>query len=269
MITTKRFSVVDIKRKKNNSNIIAFSSYHYGVSQVIDQYADIILVGDSTGMVLYGHDTTNTVSLDTMICHTEAVVRATKKSLIVFDMVFSSYEISPEQAFANASRVIKETGCQAVKLEGNHSRTVKKLVDNGIPVLGHVGLLPQKANILGGYKRNKDAEKLLSEALSLQDAGAFAMVLECTTEEIAQLITKNVDIPVIGIGHDYLCDGQILVIDDLLGISEHIPRFIKKHLGVRKQMIDFVSDYVRTAKKQHQNRMEKDGSEPHIREDCS
>jgi 3-methyl-2-oxobutanoate hydroxymethyltransferase len=204
------------------------------MAQILDPHCDMLLVGDSLGQVVYGLPSTVPVSLDMMCAHGAAVVRGSYHSLVIIDMPFGSYEASPAQAFESAARVMKETGAAGVKLEGGEvmAETVAFLTRRGIPVIGHVGLTPQAVNALGGYRaRGRDeaeADKILADARAVAEAGCFALVLEGVMEEIAIEATKAVGCPTIGIGASAQCDGQVLVIDDMLGMFERTPRFVKR-----------------------------------------
>lgn len=229
----KRFSTANFK--KGGTPIVCLTAYTAPVARLLDPHADILLVGDSLGMVLYGFENTLAVTLDMMIAHGGAVARNSSRALVVVDMPYGTYEESPEQALRNAQRIIKETGCGAVKFEGGEERaaTVRLLVKNGIAVMGHVGLLPQSVEKMGGYKiQGRDetnAQRLKSGAKALADAGAFALVIEGTVEPAARAITESIVIPTIGIGASLACDGQVLVIDDVLGLTEKPPRFARRY----------------------------------------
>jgi 3-methyl-2-oxobutanoate hydroxymethyltransferase len=205
------------------------------MAQLLDPHCDILLVGDSLGQVIYGLPSTVPVTLEMMCAHGAAVVRGSWHSVVSVDMPFGSYEASPEQAFASASRILKETGAAAVKLEGGEAmaETVAFLSARGIPVIGHVGLTPQAVNALGGYRaRGRDdaeAEKILADARAVAEAGCFALVLEGVMEEIAAEATRTVACPTIGIGASAQCDGQVLVTEDMLGLFERTPRFVKRY----------------------------------------
>ncbi len=205
------------------------------MAQLLDPHCDMLLVGDSLGQVIYGLPSTVPVSLDMMCAHGAAVVRGSYHSVVIVDMPFGSYESSPETAFASAARILKETGCAAVKLEGGDAMapTIRFLSERGIPVMAHVGLTPQAVNALGGYgargRSDAEAAKILADARAVADAGAFALVAEGVLEPIAQAITKAIAIPVIGIGASADCDGQVLVTEDMLGLFERVPRFVKRY----------------------------------------
>lgn len=247
-----RKTVIDIKKKKiENKKIVALTAYDYPTANLVDEAdIDLVLVGDSLGMVVLGYESTIPVTMDEMIHHTKAVARGCKKSLIVGDMPFLSYHINISETIKNAGRFIQEAGAQAVKLEGGSERieTIKAIIETGIPVLGHLGLTPQSVHQIGGYKvQGKDkkvAEKILKDANLLQEVGCFAIVLECVPALLAKLISEVLEIPTIGIGAGSQCDGQILVIHDLLGINRgHIPKFVKKYFKGYKLMLEAIKEY--------------------------
>ena len=227
---------------KTEQPIVALTAYTMRMAQLLDAHCDLLLVGDSLGQVIYGLPSTIPVTLDMMINHGAAVVRGSWHALVAVDMPFGSYEGSPEQAFASSSRVMKETGCAAVKLEGGGAMapTIRFLSERGIPVVGHVGLTPQAVNTLGGYgargRGDAEAEKILSDARAVADAGAFCMVVEGVMEELATRIAREIPVPIIGIGASAECDGQILVTDDMLGVFERTPRFVKRYDNLAEQI---------------------------------
>jgi 3-methyl-2-oxobutanoate hydroxymethyltransferase len=230
----KRLTVPALRARKGKEPIVALTAYTMRTAQLLDEHCDLLLVGDSLGQVIYGLPSTIPVTLDMMCAHGAAVVRGSWHALVAVDMPFGSYEGSPEQAFASAARVMKETGAAAVKLEGGEAmaETIAFLSARGIPVIGHVGLTPQAVNALGGYRaRGRDdaeADKILRDARAVAEAGCFCLVLEGVMEEIAVAATKAVACPTIGIGASAQCDGQILVTEDMLGLFERTPRFVKK-----------------------------------------
>ncbi len=232
--TIKRTTSTQISARKNEQPIVALTSYHTHTAAIADPYVDFLLVGDSLGMVMNGFETTLPVTLDMMIAHGKAVFAGAKSALIVVDMPFGSYEESPQIAFRNAVRILKETECGAVKLEGglHMAPTIKFLVERGVPVMGHVGLTPQAINTLGGFKtqgRTKDLwQPIIDDAVAVSEAGAFAVVLEAMAEPLAAKITKTIPVPTIGIGASNECDGQILVMEDMLGLSPRVPKFVKE-----------------------------------------
>jgi 3-methyl-2-oxobutanoate hydroxymethyltransferase len=230
----KRLTVPALRERKGGEPIVALTAYTMRTAQLLDPHCDLLLVGDSLGQVIYGLPSTVPVTLEMMCAHGAAVVRGSWHALVAVDMPFGSYEASPSQAFASAARVMKETGAAAVKLEGGEAmaETIAFLTARGIPVIGHVGLTPQAVNALGGYRaRGRDdaeAAKILGDARAVAEAGAFLLVLEGVMEEIAVAATRAVACPTIGIGASAQCDGQILVTEDMLGLFERTPRFVKK-----------------------------------------
>ena len=221
---------------KRGAPIVGLTAYTAPIAGLLDPYVDFLLVGDSLGMVVYGFDSTLPVTVEMMIAHGGAVMRATARALVVVDLPFGGYQESPEQAFRNAARIMAETGCAAVKLEGGEemAETVRFLVRRGIPVMGHVGLMPQSVNTAGGFKvqgrGENQAERVAADAAAIAAAGAFSIVIEGTIEKVARAITERVAVPTIGIGASPACDGQILVTDDVLGIfTEFKPRFVKRY----------------------------------------
>jgi 3-methyl-2-oxobutanoate hydroxymethyltransferase len=239
----RRLSPGSIEALKGERPIVSLTAYTTPIARLLDPHVDFMLVGDSLGMVLYGLDSTVGVTLDMMIAHGQAVMRGSEKACVVVDLPFGSYQESKEQAFNSAARILKETGCSAVKLEGGAemAETVDFLTQRGIPVLGHVGLMPQLVNTMGGYRslgrNDKEAAKIRRDAKAIDDAGAFAIVVEGTIEPLAREITETLRAPTIGIGASPACDGQILVTDDMLGIfSDFKPRFVKHFVELAPQM---------------------------------
>ena len=224
----------DIAARKGGEPIVALTAYHAHTAAIADNHCDFLLVGDSLGMVMHGYETTVPVPLELMIMHGQAVVRGSKKALVVVDMPFGTYEESPSVAFRNAAKVMKETDCGAVKLEGGRrmAETIRFLVDRGIPVMAHIGLTPQSVNVLGGFKTQgrsvDDWQAIEEDARLVAEAGAFAVVLEAMTAPLAERITGAIPIPTVGIGASPGCDGQILVMEDMLGLSPNVPKFVKK-----------------------------------------
>ena len=247
--TVRRMTVPQITRRKGKSPIVSLTSYHAHTAAIVDKHVDFILVGDSLGMVMHGMDSTLGVPLDLMIMHGKAVMRGTSKALVVVDMPFGTYEESPEVAFRNAVRIMKETGCGAVKLEGGAQMapTIRFLVERGIPVMAHIGLTPQSTNVMGGFKtqgRDRDTwQSHRDDATAVTEAGAFAVVLEGMVEELAALITKDIAIPTIGIGASVECDGQILVLEDMLGMNAWTPKFVRVYAELGPIIEDAVSRY--------------------------
>lgn len=233
-VTTKRLTARDILARKGGTPIVVLTAYDSGFARIIDRHVDVILVGDSLGMVHHGFESTVPVTLDMMILHAQSVVRATDHALIVVDLPFGSYEEGPEQAFRSAARVMKETGAGAVKLEGGQqmAATIRFVIERGIPVMAHVGMTPQAINVLGSFKAlgRTDAErdKIAGDARAVSEAGAFSVVIEAIEEPLAARITADVAIPTIGIGASAACDGQVLVLEDMLGITGKVPRFVKR-----------------------------------------
>lgn len=232
----KRVSVPDIKSRKGGVPIVCLTAYTSLTAVLLDENVDLLLVGDSLGMVLYGMESTLGVTLEMMIAHGQAVMRGARRACVIVDLPFGSYQESAESAFRNAARVMKEVGCAGIKLEGGveMASTIRFLAERGIPVLGHVGLLPQSVNTAGGFRslgrEEKEAAAIMEDAKAVADAGAFAMVIEGTVEPVAREITAAVPIPTIGIGASPACDGQILVTEDLVGLfSGFKPRFVKRY----------------------------------------
>ncbi len=251
---TRRITAPAIRKRKGGEPIVALTSYHAHTAAIVDRHADVILVGDSLGMVMHGMDSTVGVPLDLMIMHGKAVMRGTRRALVVVDMPFGTYEESPEVAFRNAARIMKETGAGAVKLEGGRrmAETIRFLVERGIPVMAHIGLTPQSVNTLGGFRtqgRDPRTWPLFEEdARSVAEAGAFAVVLEGMVEPLAARITEQIDIPTIGIGASARCDGQILVLEDMLGLNPHPPKFVKVYGRLLEEIENAVQAYAADVK---------------------
>lgn len=245
----RRNTVPQIAARKGGEPIVSLTSYHAHTAAIVDKYADFILVGDSLGMVMHGMESTLGVSLDLMLMHGKAVVRGTQKALIVVDMPFGTYEESPSVAFRNAARIMKETGCGAVKLEGGKrmAETIRFLVERGIPVMAHIGLTPQSSNVMGGFKtQGRDEETWndhIADAQAVTDAGAFAVVLEGMVETLAARITETIAAPTIGIGASVACDGQILVLEDMLGLNPWVPKFVKVYGNLGPMIEDSIRRY--------------------------
>jgi 3-methyl-2-oxobutanoate hydroxymethyltransferase len=245
----KRITAPDIRAKKGGEPIVSLTSYHAHTAAIADKYVDFLLVGDSLGMVMHGYETTLPVPLELMIMHGRAVTRGAKRALVVVDMPFGSYEESPAQAFRNAARMMKETECGAIKIEGGTrmAETVKFLSERGIPVMAHIGLTPQAINVFGGFKTQgrelAEWAAIEADAKAVAEAGAFAVVLEAVAEPLAAKITKQVDIPTIGIGASLACDGQILVMEDMLGLSPRVPKFVKEFGKVGQAIEGAISLY--------------------------
>lgn len=238
----RRLTIPAIRKRKvdgvTSDPIVVLTAYTARQAQLLDAHCDLLLCGDSLGQVIYGLPSSVPVTLDMMAAHGAAVVRGSYHAAVVIDMPFGSYEGSKEQAFASAARLLKETGCDAIKLEGGEAmaETIAFLNQRGIPVMGHVGLTPQAVNVLGGYnargRSEAEAAKIINDAKSLDQAGAFAMVIEGVVEPVAIQITKAVSCPTIGIGASAQCDGQVLVTEDMLGMFERVPRFVKRYEAI-------------------------------------
>jgi len=232
----KKITINKIKKKKGKTPIVCLTAYSKTIAKVADKYCDIVLIGDSLGMVLYGMKTTRDVKLETMILHAKAVKNHTIRSLVVFDMPYRTYT-NKFDAYKNAKKVIRLTKCDAVKLEGGKkvANIIKYLTKNKIPVMGHVGLLPQTSmNFKVKGKDSIQQKRILDDAKIISSSGVFAIIIECVVENLAKKITKSVSVPTIGIGASKHCDGQILVIDDMLGMSDHYPRFVKQYSNLKK-----------------------------------
>jgi 3-methyl-2-oxobutanoate hydroxymethyltransferase len=253
----KRTTVPAIRARKDQQGadfrteqpIVMLTAYTMRMAQLLDPHSDMLLVGDSLGQVIYGLPSTIPVTMDMMCAHGAAVVRGSWHALVAVDMPFGSYEGSPEQAFASAARLMKDTGCAAVKLEGGEAiaPTIAFLVQRGIPVIGHVGLTPQAVNVLGGYgargRADSEAQKIVADARAVADAGAFCIVVEGVLEQIASDVARQVAPPVIGIGASTECDGQVLVTDDMLGMFERTPRFVKRYDDLASRIGAAAADY--------------------------
>ena len=240
----------EIKAMKGGTPVVCLTAYTAPMAELLDLYCDVLLVGDSVGMVLYGMKNTVKVSLEMMVQHGQAVMRRVEKACVVVDMPFGTYEDSPEQALENARHVIEQTGCDAVKLEGGSvmADTIRHLTDNNISVMGHIGLLPQSVEKEGGYKikgKTQDqAEKLIEDATALEEAGVFAMVIEGTIETVGAAITRAISVPTIGIGASSVCDGQILVTEDMLGmLPQASPKFVKEYADLKVDIESAAQSY--------------------------
>ena len=246
-----RNSIFDLLARKGKQPISMLTAYDYHTACTIDEAGiDMILVGDSLGNVMLGYENTLAVTVDDMIHHGKAVVRGAKQAFVVIDMPFMSYQTSVEDAVRNAGRIMKETNCQAVKLEGGveYADRIKAIVEAGIPVVAHIGLTPQSVNAMGGYKVQgkslEQAQKLLADAKAVEEAGAFAITLECVPEALAKLITERTNALTIGIGAGSACDGQVLVYQDMLGYNDgFIPKFVKKYADLHSVMLEAFSQY--------------------------
>lgn len=253
----QKVTTTTIRNKKTTKEkITMLTAYDYATAVVLDEVGvDIILVGDSLGMVVLGYESTLPVTMWDMLHHTGAVVRGTKRALVIADMPFMSYQISDEKAVHNAGRFLKEVGAHGVKLEGGREMAdlTRKITSIGIPVMGHLGLTPQSVHQLGGYKtQGKEeaaAKKIMEDAKIIEQAGAFSLVLECVPAPLAKTITQSINIPTIGIGAGADCDGQVLVINDMLGMFERFtPKFVKKYLNLNAQMKESVRQYIKEVK---------------------
>jgi len=245
----KRTTSVDIRARKGGEPIVSLTAYSANIAAIADNHVDFLLVGDSVGMVVHGFDTTVPVPLELMIMHGSAVMRGTRRALVVVDLPFGSYEESPSVAFRNAARILKETGCGAVKLEGGRhmAETIRFLVERGIPVMAHVGLTPQSINTLGGFRAQGRTEDqwldVEADAIAVSEVGAFAIVVEAVAEPLAARLTRSVPVPTIGIGASAVCDGQILVMDDMLGMTPRVPKFVRQFGRVGEAIDRAIADY--------------------------
>jgi 3-methyl-2-oxobutanoate hydroxymethyltransferase len=249
----RRLTVPAIRNRKADGQtkepLVMLTAYTARQAQLLDAHCDMLLVGDSLGQVIYGLPSTLQVTLDLMVAHGAAVVRGSYHALVVVDMPFGAYEASPQQAFASASRIMAETGCAAVKLEGGAAmaETIAFLSGRGIPVMAHVGLTPQAVNALGGYgargRTQEEHAKIISDGRAVQEAGAFAVVAEGVLEPIAIALTQSLEIPVIGIGASAQCDGQVLVTEDMLGMFERVPRFVKRYEAIAETITGAAERY--------------------------
>ena len=239
----------DIRARKGSAPLVVLTAYTMPMARLVDPHCDVALVGDSLGMVLHGMPSTLGVTLEMMILHGRSVVRGCQKAMVVIDMPFGSYEEGPQQAYRNAARLMTETGAPAVKLEGgvHMAETISFLTKRGVPVMAHIGLTPQSVNTFGGYKvvgREDEADLVMQDALAVQAAGAFSVVLEKVPMGLAGRITAALDIPTIGIGAGIDCDGQVLVIDDMLGLfTEFRPKFVKRYANLGKTADEAIAAY--------------------------
>jgi 3-methyl-2-oxobutanoate hydroxymethyltransferase len=244
-----RLAAPDITERKGKTPIVCLTAYTAPMASILDEHCELMLVGDSVGMVLHGLPNTVGVTLEMMILHGQAVVRGSKRAMVVVDMPFGTYEGAPQEAYANAVRIMKETGAQAVKVEAGATvpPTIEYMVARGVPVMGHVGLRPQAVLVDGRFKaKGKDADerrKIVEEAKATAAAGAFAVVVEGVAEGVAQEVTKAIEVPTIGIGASAGCDGQILVTDDMLGLFDWTPKFVRRYGDLRRQISDAVGAY--------------------------
>jgi len=248
----RRLTAPDIRARKGGEPIVMLTAYHAHTAALADKHCDVILVGDSLGMVMHGMESTVPVTLEMMILQGHAVMRGSKRALVVIDMPFGSYEASREQAFMSAARILKETGCGAVKLEGGRrmAETIAFLAERGVPVMAHVGLTPQSINALGSFRAQgrdeADWARIEDDALAVAQAGAFSVVIEAVAEPLARKLTEAVTIPTIGIGASPACDGQVLVMEDMLGLSPRVPKFVKRYgdlgPGIDKAIAAYAAD---------------------------
>lgn len=253
IMETKRYSTPQIAMRKAGQPLVCLTAYTTPMARLLDPHVDLLLVGDSLGMVIYGLPTTIGVTLAMMIEHGKAVMRGSKRACVVVDMPFGSYQASPERAFVNAARVMMEVGCSAVKLEGGAemAETVAYLTKRGIPVVGHIGLMPQSVNVAGGFKAQgktaAEAERIVEDARAIAAAGAFCIVVEGTIETVAETITTTISVPTIGIGASAACDGQILVAEDILGLfTDFKPRFVKRYADLGASISIAVAEYAQS-----------------------
>jgi 3-methyl-2-oxobutanoate hydroxymethyltransferase len=248
-----KVTVPALKEMKGKEKIAMLTAYDFCFAQILDEAGiDIILVGDSVGTTVLGYPTTLPVTVSEMIHHTRAVTKAVKRALVVIDMPFMSYQESIEKAKKNAGKMIKESGAEAVKIEGGERMkdVIKAIVDIDIPVMGHIGLTPQSYHAIGGYKVQKEEKRLLKDAKAIEEAGAFSIVLECVPRQIAKRITEEISIPTIGIGAGPDCDGQVLVVHDLLGLlGDFRPKFVKQYARMRDLVKKSVAEYIEEVRK--------------------
>ena len=247
----QKITIKKILKKKGKTPITCLTAYSKNIAEIADKYCDIILVGDSLGMVLYGMKTTREIKIETMILHGKAVKNATKKSLIVFDMPYKTYS-NKFVAYKNAKNVMRLTKCDAIKLEGGKkiAKVIKYLTKKGIPVMGHIGLLPQTStNFKVRGKSFIQGKQILEDAKAISNSGVFAIIVECVVEGLAKKITKIVPVPTIGIGASKYCDGQILVVDDMLGLSDFLPKFVKRYSNLEKIIDNCVKNYTKDVKR--------------------
>jgi len=254
---TRRLTAPDIRARKGGEALVCLTSYHAHTARILDSYCDVILVGDSLGMVMHGLESTVPVTLDMMILQGNAVMRGSKRALVVIDLPFGSYEASKEQAFASAVLVLKETGCGAIKLEGGRrmAETIAFLAERGVPVMAHVGLTPQAINTLGSFRAQgrdeADWAPIEADARAVAEAGAFSVVLEAVAEPLGRRITADIAIPTIGIGASVACDGQILVLEDMLGLSPRVPKFVKRFGDLGPSIEAAVKSYAEDVRARH------------------
>jgi 3-methyl-2-oxobutanoate hydroxymethyltransferase len=248
-VQNARITVPEIRTRKGSEKIVCLTAYTSRMAELLDAHCDILLVGDSVGMVLHGLPSPIGVTLDMMLLHGKAVMRGSRRALVVVDLPFGSYERGPDHAFRTASKVMKKTGCQAVKVEAAEgvAESISFLVSRGIPVVGHVGLRPQASNVDGGFKAKgrtaHERERVLAEARAVDAAGAFAILVEGVAPDLADEITTTVKVPTIGIGASQGCDGQVLMTDDMLGLFDWTPKFVRRYADLRTTIDTAVSTY--------------------------
>lgn len=248
-VKTKRMTAPKIRALKGDRPVVCLTAYTAPIAETLDPHVDLLLVGDSVGMVLHGLKNTLAVTMDMMVMHGAAVVRGSRHACVIVDMPFASYQESPAQAYRNAARLLQETGCAGVKLEGgvDMAETIRFMVRRGIPVMGHIGLTPQSFNELGGYsalgRRRDQWAPFIEDAIAVDQAGAFSMVVEGVAEPLAQEITGKVGTVTVGIGASAACDGQVLVTEDLLGLFEKAPPFVKRYANLRADIEGAVKAY--------------------------
>jgi len=248
---TKRITVPEIRAHKGAKPVVVLTCYHAHTARLLDHHVDIMLVGDSLGMVMHGLETTLGVTLDMMILHAKAVMRGSSRALVTVDMPFGSYEESPAIAFRNAAQVLQETGATAVKMEGGArmADTIRYVTERGIPVMGHIGLTPQSVHVMGGFKTvgrtEEDWPGILADAQAVAEAGAFSVVLEGMAEPLAARVTAEIAIPTIGIGASPACDGQVLVMEDMLGLNPNPPKFVRQYAQLGPAIEEAVAAYAR------------------------
>lgn len=254
-VRTKRVTTRDIRARKGGEPVVVLTAYTTPIARLLDPHVDVLLVGDSLGMVLYGMDTTLGVTLDMMIAHGKAVMRGSAAACVVVDMPFASYQESREQAFRNAARMMAETGCAAVKLEGGREMadTIRFLVERGVPVMAHIGLKPQAVHAAGGFRAQgrveEEAAAIRADARAVTEAGAFCVVVEGTVEPVARALTAEIAIPTIGIGASAACDGQVLVSEDVLGLfSDFTPKFVKRYADLSPLIDKAAAEYAAEVK---------------------
>jgi 3-methyl-2-oxobutanoate hydroxymethyltransferase len=246
---TRRKTVKDIAAAKGKTPIVCLTAYDAPMASLLDPHADLLLVGDSVGMVVHGLPSTVGVTMEMMILHGQAVMRGSTEALVVVDMPFGSYETNNDDAFLNAARIMKETGCQAIKIEsGTYAAgQIAHLVERGVPVMGHIGLRPQAVNVDGGFRAkgrtNAERDRVIAEARATADAGAFAIVIEGVAEDLAAEITAEVSCPTVGIGASAACDGQVLVTHDMLGLFDWTPKFVRRYADLSKTISEAAAAY--------------------------